>query len=834
MAISDRPDWHDNDEEILAFQEDYPDVYEFVLKVLDGNFDDPILQAFEDDYGEAYLEGFLKIISGKASEKDIQEFREEFGDDIYNAIVKMIRKRNPVIEGAPEEELDEAGWEKLKPQFIKIYQETERAGNSAKTFVQLVLKAFGVKVKPYLSHFMREVRDGKIDVRAEHKIEPIKSPLRREKFRKGDFIGQKYEVFDVLGEGGFGIVYLVYSHETKSAYALKTFRDKYLEDIMTRERFRKEAQVWIDLERHSYLVRAYYVDEISGRFYIAMEHIASDEPGMNTLEGYLRSKPPDLAQSLKWAIQFCHGMEYAYSKGVKAHRDIKPANIMIDQNKSVKITDFGLAGILPTSSVAEQDSVAGKPGNAASMQTAIGTSSIGTPEYMSPEQFTDFSACDERSDIYSFGIVLYQMASGGSLPFSSDNPDYQWAALKHFHQETPVPKLNTPLFPVILRCLEKEPKKRYLTFKEVRGHLEPILQKLSGEIIEKPDKEKLDAGEWNNKGVSLDKIGKTTEALECYEKALKMNPMNANALCNKGLAFVKLNELSKAINCFDSALKINKNHVLALSNKAIALEFMGQLENALDCYKKAVQLSPDLCISWINLSACQFKTGNYEEALQAADKALEISNDYASAWNNKGLILYNLDRDEDAFMCFNKAVKIDPFCTPAWENIGMMLHDSGKYDKAIDCYNHILATIPNHEKAWVKKGDCLVTLKNFDDALKCYGKAITNNNLSLDAWIGSSIAFWLLKEDQHTYECYDRALLLDPDHVYTWYRQGELFLSSNYFEAALECYDKAINKNPGYAKAWLGKYKALDGLGRDYEASEAYKKYGELRSREKI
>jgi serine/threonine protein kinase len=226
-------------------------------------------------------------------------------------------------------------------------------------------------------------------------------PPRKAPFKKGDFIGQKYEVFDVLGEGGFGIVYLVYLNQTKSAYALKTFRDEYIEDIKTRERFRKEAQVWIDLERHPYLVRASFVDEISGRLYIAMEHIASDEPGMNTLDGFLRRSPPDLAQSLRWAIQFCHGMEYACSKGVKAHRDIKPANIMIDQNKSVKITDFGLARVFVESSFSEQGHVAGEVGNDSSIQTAIGTS-IGTPEYMPPEQFTDLTVCDERSDIYSF------------------------------------------------------------------------------------------------------------------------------------------------------------------------------------------------------------------------------------------------------------------------------------------------------------------------------------------------------------------------------------------------------------------------------------------------
>ena len=165
-------------------------------------------------------------------------------------------------------------------------------------------------------------------------------------YQKGDLIGQKYEVHGVLGRGGFGIVYLVYSHETGSVYALKTFRDEYLADAQTRERFRKEANVWVDLERHPYLVRAYFVEEVVGRLFIVMEYIAPDEQGLNSLEGYLQRRPPDLAQSLRWAIQICYGMEYACSRGVRAHRDLKPANILISQDKAVKICDFGLAGVL--------------------------------------------------------------------------------------------------------------------------------------------------------------------------------------------------------------------------------------------------------------------------------------------------------------------------------------------------------------------------------------------------------------------------------------------------------------------------------------------------------
>jgi len=153
-------------------------------------------------------------------------------------------------------------------------------------------------------------------------------------YKKGDFIGQRYEVYRIIGKGGFGVVYLVYSidsHGTGEVHALKTFQDQFLVDQEVRKRFHKEASVWVELGRHPYLVHAYFVDEISGRLYIDMEYIAPNKEGLNSLDGYLLLQQPDLAQSLRWAIQICYGMEYAYSKGVRAHRDLKPANIMITQ-----------------------------------------------------------------------------------------------------------------------------------------------------------------------------------------------------------------------------------------------------------------------------------------------------------------------------------------------------------------------------------------------------------------------------------------------------------------------------------------------------------------------
>jgi serine/threonine protein kinase len=188
----------------------------------------------------------------------------------------------------------------------------------------------------------------------QHTTRNTKRAIHDAALQKGDFIDQIFKVQGILGRGGFGIVYLVYSHETKSVYALKTFRDEYLKNVAKRDRFRREANIWVDL-RHPYVVRAYLVVEIAGKLYIGMEHIAPNEQGLNSLDGYLKHRPPDLAQSLRWAIQCCHGIEYAYSRGIRSHRDIKSKNIMISQDKTAKISDFGLASVMDTALRQAQD-----------------------------------------------------------------------------------------------------------------------------------------------------------------------------------------------------------------------------------------------------------------------------------------------------------------------------------------------------------------------------------------------------------------------------------------------------------------------------------------------
>src|SRR3989442_1242866 len=262
----------------------------------------------------------------------------------------------------------------------------------------------------------------------------------------GEVMGDKFRVVEQLGEGVFGRVYLVDALSTGSVYALKTIRDELLPDPRAREVFRRDAQIWVTLERHPWLARAFHAGEIEGRLFLAMEYVAPDEEGLRSLEGWLRRSPPDLAQSLRWAVEFCQGMEHACARGVRCHGNIKPANILIGQDHAVRISDFGTAGLRLA-------------------MARAGDGIVGTPTHMAPEQFGNAARGDERSDVYGFGIVLFEMASKGQLPFptpalpeEAESTLRTWRELQPPHPHAPPPQLDPPPPPVISPLPRQKPQ----------------------------------------------------------------------------------------------------------------------------------------------------------------------------------------------------------------------------------------------------------------------------------------------------------------------------------------------------------------------------------------
>ncbi len=222
--------------------------------------------------------------------------------------------------------------------------------------------------------------------------------------RPGDVIGGEYHIKQVFGgEGlsGMGVVYLVEDRSAPFPFILKSIQ--LGKDEKLKELFQKEAKTWVDIGYHPNIVKALWVREIDDSLFVAAEFINPDENGWNTVQDYLKIIANSPIIILRWACQFCDGMEYAQHKGLRAHRDIKPENLMIDNAGNLKITDFGLAKV--------QESLVTFPTSIPAVKDA--SSIAGTPSYMAPEQFADPGGVDHRADLYAFGIVLYNLAARG-------------------------------------------------------------------------------------------------------------------------------------------------------------------------------------------------------------------------------------------------------------------------------------------------------------------------------------------------------------------------------------------------------------------------------------
>jgi len=518
-------------------------------------------------------------------------------------------------------------------------------------------------------------------------------------YQKGNVIGGKYEIRGELGKGGFGVVYLVYSRETKRVYALKTFRSEFLQDIDARNRFHKEALVWLQLRGSPYLVRAEFIEQISGRLHVGMEYIAQNQDGLNSLEGYLRAKRTSFVQNLRWAIQCCFGMEYAYAHGIRCHRDLKPANILITSDGISKISDFGLVGVGKESNTSPQIAINYWNGAVGySMQTLDGVG-FGTPTHMPPEQFTDAAGCDERSDIYSFGVVLFQMATHGRPPFlvtvpRDNNPDAMmsfWRSMRELHCTAPIPDVVSPFSAIFRRCMAKSRQNRYQTFQELRSDLESILKRETGEVITSSSSDALWDWELVNRGASLEALGRYEEAIEAYDTALALSLLkNKNAWVNKGNSLAEL----------------------------------GRLEEALACYDRALELDPKNATAWLNKGATHGDLANHEEAIRCYDKVLQLDPNDALAWNNKGARLADLGHYKDALVCYEQAQAIDPRNHMSWCNKGNSLVGLGRYREALDCYNTSLRINPLDVVSWYGKATVEMSLSELDSARISFRKVI--------------------------------------------------------------------------------------------------------------
>jgi serine/threonine protein kinase len=270
----------------------------------------------------------------------------------------------------------------------------------------------------------------------------------KEELTRGTILAGRYEIIEELGKGGMGNVYRVEDKKTNEELALKLIKPEIASDKKTLERFSNELKLAHKIS-HKNVCRMYHLGEEQGVHFITMEYV----PGEDLKSMIRMTKQLTVGASISIAQQVCDGLAEAHRLGV-IHRDLKPSNIMIDKAGAVRIMDFGIARSLKTKGI-----------------TGTGVM-IGTPEYMSPEQVEGKEA-EQHSDIYSLGIVLYEILIG-RLPFEGDTAFA--IGMKHKSEKPEDPrKLNSQipedLSCLILKCLEKDRENRYQSAEELRSEL---------------------------------------------------------------------------------------------------------------------------------------------------------------------------------------------------------------------------------------------------------------------------------------------------------------------------------------------------------------------------
>ena len=552
-----------------------------------------------------------------------------------------------------------------------------------------------------------------------------------QQFKLGERIGGEYAVLKIFGgenQSGMGVVYLVRDEEDKSLFVLKTFQHTVNENA--KRQFISEAHSWIKAGAHINLVQAYWVREIAGQLFVAAEYVAPDEEGRNNLTHFLNEGQLRHEIILLWATQFCYGMDYARSKGVLAHRDIKPDNLMIDQIGTLKVTDFGLAKSIGSDAPTQKQGwwLFGKTESVETVSKTRTGSAMGTLPYMAPEQFLNAKNVDHRADIYSFGVILYQMVTGNGYPYRirADSQNIESEFFQAHSAQAPS-SIDSPLMPIVLRCLEKKPERRYATYDAFLVDLRAVAKKLQVTLpqlvhVAKEDEELYaqaqsyvalgdkdravkaideyvsryaeNACGWTEKGKIHFQRSEYSQGLAATKQSIELNPHNTHAWNNLGILLnitkAPMAEVKKA---FANALHFDPYNTAAMMNLVGPLVLQKEYVEAATFTARALILRPDkpLVLAKAQELLREFMEGHDNDAAKAllagwtAARPLDVD-----AWHNLGLISMNQGDPDQAIACFTQIHQLDPKDNFAVTQLAKLYFQKKKARECLDCCNKLL------------------------------------------------------------------------------------------------------------------------------------------------
>ena len=475
-----------------------------------------------------------------------------------------------------------------------------------------------------------------------------------------------YKIIKKFSSGAMGDVYLVEKYDYDYPFVLK--KCKAVKPQL-KKTFINEVKNWVSFGVHPNIVKCIFAEEIGDELYVAAEYVEGYD-NKNMLSNYVGDSIQNYLL-VKWTIQFCYAIKHCISKGMIAHSDIKPDNILVDNDLNLKLSDFGLS-----KSYSDDVKNAG-----------------GTPLYYSPEHIKNPKNVDYRSDIYSFGIVLYQLITKGQFPFSYNSYD----DLIEAHLFTPPKAISHPFYPIVKKCLAKDLTQRYSNVDELKSN---AIRFANENKIKVPQEIKCISDEIEEHYImskSLSAIGRNEEALGAIIKYLTMQSNYSVAWTQKGKLELELGKRDEAKKSLKKSIQLYPYSTAAYNNLGVIYWKELKLEKAIKALTNATILNSKNSGAFMNLGNVYQISGfverNIDKAIDSYIKALRLAPNKSSLHNNIGVALKRIlsqGKYVESKPLLKELIKLNPMDKNSIFNLGVAYYLEKKYPKAIKCFKNIL------------------------------------------------------------------------------------------------------------------------------------------------
>ena len=557
----------------------------------------------------------------------------------------------------------------------------------------------------------------------------------------GDILSH-YQIIDKIGEGGMGAVYRAVDQTLGRTVAIKTIlADRGSE--AAQQRFIREAR-YVSALNHPNIVTIYEAQMAGDIPFIAMEYV----PGV-TLAQRLRKKPLTVTESLEIAEQICSALVHAHQAGI-VHRDLKPGNTMLTKEGTAKVLDFGLAK-------KTDPAAAGGEAATAIALTATGVA-VGTLAYMSPEQAVG-DEVDGRSDLFSFGVILYEMLAL-QRPFNAPTTLGALRALVH-SEPTPIhevaPWVPPALEKVVTRCLAKDPNQRYQSAKEVATALARVREQAAraGEAPTAPNPvlEVIRPGSrrwWKHRVIRLVAAGAAaiTLAVAGYviiskrqSAAIGVHATPVATYASEYDAYRaarayldrydKKGNIDRAVEALDAAIRLNANYGLAYAGiseaylrRNIVTPDQQWVKAAQDSARKALGLNPDLAVAQTAMGNVLAETGDREGATAAFRKALDLDPSHSPAYLGLAKVAAAAKNPTLAETQYKTSIELAPKDWIPSTEYGIFLYRGAKYAEAAAQWEKATALAPDNARILRNLGAVYHELDRSDDAASALQRAL--------------------------------------------------------------------------------------------------------------